>query len=121
VRDWLYVVDHCVALRLVLEHGRVGDSYNIGGHSERTNLDVVKAVCGLLDESHPRRKGSYTDLIAFVNDRPGHDWRYAMDTAKIAAELGWKPKETFDTGLQKTVQWYLENRAWTDEVARRAA
>ena len=106
-RDWLYVDDHCEALRVVLEKGRLGETYNIGGESERANIDVVRTLCALLDEARPRAGGRYADLIAFVKDRPGHDWRYAMDIAKIGRELGWRPKESFESGLAKTVRWYL--------------
>jgi len=121
VRDWLYVLDHCEALRLVLERGRAGETYNIGGGGERPNIVLVRAICTLLEEARPRRNGSYADLISFVTDRPGHDRRYAMDGMKIARELDWRPAESFDTGLRKTVRWYLEHRAWADEAARRAA
>jgi dTDP-glucose 4,6-dehydratase len=121
VRDWLYVLDHCAAVRLVLERGRIGDTYNIGGNSEKRNIDVVSALCALLDEMQPRKGGKHGALISFVKDRPGHDRRYAMDCAKIERGLGWRPKESFDSGLRKTVRWYLENRTWTDTVARRAA
>jgi dTDP-glucose 4,6-dehydratase len=116
VRDWLYVLDHCDAVRLVLAHGRPGETYNIGGAAEKKNLDVVQTLCALLDEAQPRPKGRYQDLIAFVADRPGHDRRYAMDAAKLARELGWRPKESFESGLAKTVRWYLEHRAWAEEV-----
>jgi len=111
VRDWLYVRDHCEAVRLVLERGRAGDTYNIGGGSEKRNIDVVKTICALLDEASPRKGGSYAELISFVKDRPGHDRRYAMDSAKIARELGWRPRESFESGLKKTVRWYLDNGA----------
>jgi dTDP-glucose 4,6-dehydratase len=111
VRDWLYVEDHCEAVRLVLERGRVGETYNIGGGCEKQNIDVVKTVCGLLDELKPRKGGAYAELITFVQDRPGHDRRYAMDASKITGELGWRPRESFESGLAKTVRWYLENRA----------
>ena len=121
VRDWLYVLDHCEALRLVLERGRAGETYNIGGGGERPNIVLVRAICTLLEEARPRRNGSYADLISFVTARPGHDRRYAMDGMKIARELDWRPAESFDTGLRKTVRWYLEHRAWADEAARRAA
>jgi dTDP-glucose 4,6-dehydratase len=121
VRDWLYVRDHCDALRLVLERGRLGETYNIGGNSEEANIDLVKMLCALIDQAIPRKSGSHADLISFVKDRPGHDRRYAIDAAKIARELGWKPKENFKSGLMKTVRWYIDNRAWTDEAARRAA
>jgi len=121
VRDWLYVLDHCAAVRRVLERGRPGETYNIGGNSEKMNLDLVQALCRTLDELRPRRRGAYAELIAFVRDRPGHDRRYAIDASKIRRELGWAPAESFDSGLRKTVQWYLENRAWADAAARRAA
>jgi dTDP-glucose 4,6-dehydratase len=111
VRDWLYVEDHCEAVRLVLERGRVGETYNIGGDCEKENIDLVRQVCSLLDRAKPRKAGSYADLITFVQDRPGHDRRYAMDSSKIARELGWRPRESFESGLAKTVRWYLENPA----------
>ena len=107
VRDWLYVQDHCDAIRAVLERGRIGETYNIGGSSERTNLEVVSTLCALLDEARPRKGGRYAELVTLVKDRPGHDRRYAMDTAKIERELGWRPKESFETGMRKTVDWYL--------------
>ncbi len=107
MRDWLYVEDHCEAIRVVLQKGRPGATYNIGGASEKTNLDVVRALCALLDEARPRASGRYADLIAMVKDRPGHDRRYAIDASRIAHELGWRPKESFDSGLRKTVDWYL--------------
>jgi dTDP-glucose 4,6-dehydratase len=109
VRDWLYVEDHCDALRLVLERGRIGETYNIGGESEIANIDLVNTLCSLLDRARPRRQGRHCDLISFVTDRPGHDRRYAIDIAKIRRELGWQPKETFETGLKKTLAWYLEH------------
>jgi dTDP-glucose 4,6-dehydratase len=109
VRDWLYVLDHCEAIRLVLERGRVGETYNIGGASEKTNIDVARAICRVLDEVRPRKAGKYAELISFVKDRPGHDWRYAIDAAKIGRELDWRPRESFDSGLAKTVRWYVEN------------
>jgi len=109
VRDWLYVSDHCDALRLVLAKGRPGETYNIGGESERANNEVVRTLCALLDRARPRKAGSYAELIAFVTDRPGHDRRYAMNIAKIRRELDWQPRESFETGLEKTVQWYLAN------------
>ena len=121
VRDWLYVLDHCAAVHAVLERGTLGATYNIGGNGEKRNIDLVGAVCALLDELQPRKSGKYGELISFVKDRPGHDRRYAMDATKIARELGWHPGETFGSGLRKTVQWYLENRAWTENVTRRAA
>src|SRR5262245_12914047 len=112
VRDWLYVLDHCEAVRLVLERGRVGQTYNIGGRAEKANIDLVRLLCARLDEARPRKAGSYAELITFVPDRPGHDRRYAIDSSKIARELGWRPRESFDSGLAKTVRWYIENRAW---------
>jgi dTDP-glucose 4,6-dehydratase len=111
VRDWLYVEDHCEAVRLVLERGRPGETYNIGGGCEKQNIDVVRTICTLLDEASPRKAGKYAELISFVKDRPGHDWRYAMDASKVRRELGWRPRETFESGLAKTVSWYMENRA----------
>jgi dTDP-glucose 4,6-dehydratase len=109
VRDWLYVGDHCDALRVVLAKGRAGETYNIGGESERANNDVVALLCKLLDRARPRRAGSYAEQITFVKDRLGHDRRYAMNIAKIGRELGWRPAESFESGLEKTVRWYLEN------------
>jgi dTDP-glucose 4,6-dehydratase len=109
VRDWLYVGDHCEALRRVLDQGRAGETYNIGGESERANNEVVQTLCALLDKARPRKTGSYAELIAFVKDRPGHDRRYAMDISRIRRELGWQPRESFDSGLEKTVHWYLAN------------
>jgi dTDP-glucose 4,6-dehydratase len=110
VRDWLYVEDHCAALRAVLDKGRLGEVYNIGGRAEMRNIDLVKTLCTLLDEAKPRTGGSYAALISFVKDRPGHDRRYAIDSAKIERELGWKPAESFASGLKKTVRWYLDQR-----------
>jgi dTDP-glucose 4,6-dehydratase len=113
IRDWLYVDDHARALLKVLEQGTPGESYNVGGHNERTNLQVVRTVCGILDELCPRAQGGhYEDLITFVADRPGHDLRYAIDPTKLTTELGWQPQENFDTGIRKTVQWYLDNEWW---------
>jgi len=119
VRDWLYVDDHARALRLVLEKGKVGEVYNIGGHNEKTNLEVVKTICAHLDEllpHHPVEITKYEELITFVSDRPGHDQRYAIDASKIERELGWIPKETFESGLRKTVEWYLNNKEWCQHV-----
>jgi dTDP-glucose 4,6-dehydratase len=117
VRDWLYVGDHCSAIREVLAKGKLGETYNIGGWNEKANIDVVKTICGILDELKPRADGkSYTDQIAFVTDRPGHDRRYAIDASKLKRELGWRPAETFDTGIKKTVQWYLDNPVWVEGV-----
>jgi dTDP-glucose 4,6-dehydratase len=117
VRDWLYVDDHARALRLVLEKGRLGETYNIGGHNERTNLQVVHAICALLDEMAPGSQHKpHANLITYVKDRPGHDQRYAIDASKIERELGWRPQETFESGLRKTVQWYLDNGEWVRGV-----
>ncbi|AVP58867.1 dTDP-glucose 4,6-dehydratase [Pulveribacter suum] len=117
VRDWLYVRDHCSAIRRVLEAGRLGETYNIGGWNEKANIDIVKTVCALLDELRPRAGGnSYAEQIAYVQDRPGHDRRYAIDARKIERELGWTPAETFETGIKKTVQWYLEHPEWVAQV-----
>ena len=117
VRDWLYVEDHCRAIARVLEAGRPGETYNIGGHNEVRNIDVVHAVCDLLDELRPRADGSsYRELVTFVRDRPGHDRRYAIDAGKIERELGWKPQETFVSGLRRTVTWYLDNPDWVEHV-----
>jgi dTDP-glucose 4,6-dehydratase len=117
IRDWLYVSDHCTAIRMVLERGRLGETYNIGGLNERTNLEVVDTICTLLDEFQPRSDGkSFLSQKTFVSDRPGHDRRYAIDCAKITGELGWAPTESFETGLRKTVRWYLENQEWVANV-----
>ncbi|MDH5678873.1 MAG: dTDP-glucose 4,6-dehydratase [Nitrospinota bacterium] len=117
VRDWLYVMDHCEALEAVLEKGRPGQTYNVGGNSEKTNMEVVTRILDTLDELAPdSRIGPRTGLITHVADRPGHDRRYAIDAGKIQRELGWRPRETFDTGLRKTVRWYIENRQWVDKV-----
>lgn len=119
VRDWLYVDDHARALLAVIETGKVGETYNIGGHNEKENITVVRTICNILDELHPQKPGGiarYEDLITFVKDRPGHDLRYAIDAGKIERELGWTPKETFETGLRKTVQWYLDNMDWCRHV-----
>ena len=116
VRDWLYVGDHCAAIRRVLEAGRCGETYNIGGWNEMTNLEIVHAVCALLDELRPDPAGPHARLISFVKDRPGHDRRYAIDARKIERELGWRPAETFETGIRKTVAWYLDNPDWVEHV-----
>jgi dTDP-glucose 4,6-dehydratase len=117
VRDWLYVKDHASAIRRVLESGRVGETYNVGGWNEKPNLDVVHTLCAILDELSPRADGkSYAEQITYVTDRPGHDRRYAIDASKINRELGWKPAETFETGIRKTVQWYLDNQEWVKNI-----
>lgn len=117
IRDWLYVKDHCSAIRRVLEAGKVGETYNVGGWNEKPNLDVVHTLCTILDELSPRADGKpYKEQITYVTDRPGHDRRYAIDATKIERELGWKPAETFETGIRKTVQWYLDNQAWVANV-----
>jgi len=116
VRDWLYVLDHCEALRLILERGRIGETYCIGGRAEKANLDVVRALCAVLDDMRPRASGRYAELIEFVSDRPGHDRRYAVSPAKLEQELGWRQRATFDVGIRETVRWFLEHEAW----ARRA-
>jgi dTDP-glucose 4,6-dehydratase len=119
IRDWLYVDDHARALYLVATQGAIGETYNIGGHNERKNLDVVETICSLLEELVPQKPqgiARYHDLITFVADRPGHDLRYAIDAAKIARELGWTPEETFESGMRKTVQWYLANESWWQQV-----
>lgn len=116
VRDWLYVEDHCEAIASVLRGGKPGETYNIGGWNEKPNIEIVHNICDLVDEMSPRAASSRRELITFVKDRPGHDRRYAMDARKIERELGWKPKETFESGLRKTVRWYLENEAWVRDV-----
>lgn len=120
IRDWLYVEDHARALYTVVTKGKTGETYNIGGHNEKANIDVVYKICDILEEMAPDRKVSsiekYRDLVTFVTDRPGHDRRYAIDASKIDKELGWKPEETFETGLKKTVQWYLDNEVWWKRV-----
>jgi dTDP-glucose 4,6-dehydratase len=119
IRDWLYVKDHCSAIRLVLEKGKIGETYNVGGLNEKTNLDVVRAICEILDELKPRSDGKpYHNQIIFVKDRPGHDKRYAVDATKLEKELSWIPQETFETGLRKTVMWYLDHQDWVDYAAR---
>lgn len=116
VRDWLYVGDHCSAIRRVLESGAVGETYNIGGKNEMRNIDVVHTVCNILDRARPKASGSYAEQITFVRDRPGHDRRYAIDARKIERELGWTPEETFQTGIERTVQWYLGHADWIAHV-----
>jgi dTDP-glucose 4,6-dehydratase len=117
IRDWLYVTDHCAAIRRVLEAGLIGQVYNVGGWNEKPNIEVVKTLCRMLDLKKPRVDGkSYAEQIAFVEDRLGHDQRYAIDASKIANQLGWKPKETFESGIEKTVNWYLENQDWVKNV-----
>ncbi|MCG2583469.1 dTDP-glucose 4,6-dehydratase [Massilia sp. TS11] len=116
VRDWLYVSDHCAAIRRVLDAGRPGETYNVGGWNEMANLDVVHILCDMLDRARPKAAGSYRDQITFVQDRPGHDRRYAIDARKLERELGWKPAETFESGIAKTVDWYLTHQAWVDDV-----
>ena len=117
VRDWLYVSDHCAAIRAVLERGRPGETYNVGGNAEMKNLDVVHELCAVLARERPGR--DYASLVTFVKDRPGHDRRYAIDARKIERELGWRPTETFATGLAKTVRWYLDNGAWLSAIQTR--
>jgi len=117
IRDWLYVQDHCSAIRRVLEAGKLGETYNVGGWNEKTNLEVVHTLCAILDELQPRADGlSYATQMTFVKDRPGHDQRYAIDAGKLERELGWKPAETFDTGIRKTVRWYLDNQDWVRNI-----
>ncbi len=117
IRDWLYVKDHCSAIRCVLEFGHIGETYNVGGWNEMANIDIVNTVCSLLDELRPRADGdSYSRQITYVTDRPGHDRRYAINASKLADKLGWRPDETFDTGIRKTVQWYLDNPDWVTNV-----
>ncbi|MBU1235661.1 MAG: dTDP-glucose 4,6-dehydratase [Gammaproteobacteria bacterium] len=116
VRDWLYVADHCAAIRAVLARGRCGETYNIGGWNEMPNLTIVRTICALLDELQPGANGPYEQLITYVTDRPGHDRRYAIDARKIESELGWRPAETFETGIRKTVRWYLDHQDWVTHV-----
>lgn len=114
IRDWLYVTDHCSAIRRVLEAGTLGETYNIGGWNEKPNIEIVKTICAVLEQSHPQ--SNFLDLITYVKDRPGHDVRYAIDARKIERELGWKPVESFETGIQKTIRWYLDNQHWVTNV-----
>lgn len=116
VRDWLYVDDHARALFKVVEEGKIGETYNIGGHNEKQNIEVVNTICSILDNVQPKEQGKYSDQIRFVTDRPGHDWRYAIDASKIDKELGWVPEESFETGLKKTILWYLKNIEWVEAV-----
>ena len=117
VRDWLFVEDHCDAIHSVLTQGKIGDTYNIGGNNEIQNIDIVKTICQKMDELAHRKNGeNYEELITYVTDRPGHDFRYAIDATKISNELGWQPKENFETGIEKTIRWYLENRAWWQAI-----
>jgi dTDP-glucose 4,6-dehydratase len=117
IRDWLFVKDHCSAIRRVLEAGKPGETYNVGGWNEKPNIEIVRTVCALLDEMSPRADGKgYAEQVTYVKDRPGHDRRYAIDATKIHRELGWKPAETFETGIRKTVRWYLDNQAWVQQV-----
>ena len=117
IRDWLYVKDHCSAIREVLKQGKISDTYNVGGWNEKTNLEVIKTLCSILDELKPKADGSkYENQITYVKDRPGHDQRYAIDASKLERELGWRPQETFETGLRKTVMWYLEHETWVNHV-----
>ncbi len=116
IRDWLFVSDHCTAIRRVLEAGRLGETYNIGGKSEKRNIEVVRTICSILDQLRPKAGGRYEDQITFVTDRPGHDRRYAIDPTKTEGELGWRPAETFETGIRRTLQWYLQNTEWVSRV-----
>lgn len=114
IRDWLYVTDHCSAIRRVLDAGITGETYNIGGWNEKPNIDIVKTICNLLEQSHPN--SNFLNQITYVKDRPGHDVRYAIDARKIESDLNWKPIETFETGINKTIQWYLNNQDWLTNV-----
>ncbi|MBT3368952.1 MAG: NAD-dependent epimerase/dehydratase family protein, partial [Nitrospina sp.] len=117
IRDWLYVEDHCDAVYTVLQHGEIGETYNVGGNNEIRNIDIVKTICAILDEMRPSPNGkSYGNLISFVKDRPGHDFRYAIDASKIKTELGWTPKETFESGIKQTIEWYIENESWWRKI-----
>lgn len=119
IRDWLFVEDHADALLLVLNKGKIGRSYNIGGNSEKKNIDLVRMICSLLDKIQPKSSGSYAGQITFVRDRPGHDARYAIDASRILTELGWRPSVTLEEGLEKTVRWYLQNEAWWKALQNR--
>ncbi len=116
VRDWLFVDDHCDAIYTVLKFGTVGETYNIGGNNEIKNIDIVNSICNILDKILPKSDGSYADLISYVTDRPGHDFRYAIDASKIQTKLGWSPKESFDSGIRKTIEWYLTNKSWWENI-----
>jgi dTDP-glucose 4,6-dehydratase len=117
VRDWLYVDDHCDAIYTIISRGKVGETYNVGGNNEIKNIDIVKTICSILDEVHPSKSlSSYVELISFVKDRPGHDFRYAIDSSKLSTELNWSPAETFETGIRKTIEWYLQNDKWWQEI-----
>ena len=117
IRDWLYVDDHCAAINNIIEQGNIGETYNVGGNNEIKNIDIVKTICDLLDEISPSEKvESYHELITFVQDRPGHDFRYAIDSTKLQNRLGWTPKETFESGIKKTIQWYLDNKTWWQDI-----
>ena len=119
IRDWLYVEDHCKAINLILQEGAIGDTYNIGGNNEISNLNIVESICTILDKLKPSNSGkSYNQMISFVKDRPGHDFRYAINTTKIKKDLNWEPKETFDSGLTKTIKWYLENENWWKKIQK---
>ena len=115
IRDWLFVIDHCDAIESVLQNGKFGEVYNVGGLNEKTNIYIVETICKILDDINPQNK-SHKNLIKFVEDRPGHDFRYSVDAAKIKNDLGWEPKETFETGILKTVNWYFDNRDWISSV-----
>ena len=121
IRDWLYVADHCEAIRKVLAEGRTGETYNIGGNSEKTNVEVVQTICGILDDLRPAQNGlPFSSLIKYISDRPGHDRRYAVDTGKIRRDLSWQPRENFATGMHKTVLWYLNNQEWVNDIAAKS-
>ena len=116
VRDWLYVSDHCSALEIVYKRGKINETYNIGGNNEIKNIDIVNTICEILDSIKPNTNGSYKSLITYVEDRPGHDFRYAIDSTKIKENLGWKAAESFQTGIKKTIEWYIDNEAWWKNI-----